>query len=413
MKEPRNSSAYMSRSLSYKVSELNRFYPCIMVTGARQVGKSTLLQHMLPAGMKYVSLDDFQLADYARKDPMGFLEQYSSPLCIDEVQYAPDLFRAIKIKVDENRHPGMYWLTGSQRFNMMQGVSESLAGRIGIVDMYSLSQRELYGDAKGSVFNPAAPETCLCKESICNLETLYERIMLGGYPEIQKQPQLPTYDFFRDYVQTYVERDVRQLTKITDAAAFMRMLRSVAMRTGQQLVYSDLARDAGVSSKTVAAWVSILQASGIVELLEPYHVNTTKRLAKTPKVYFMDTGLCCWLAGWRNTATLMESNYAGAILETWVYGQLMRSYASEGKRPIISYYRDHDGAEVDFIIEENGGIYPMEVKRSGTPSDNDLRWCRNIPVASWATLKAPILFCTIEELRGMPHGATAFPISGM
>lgn len=173
MKEPRNSSAYMSRSLSYKVTELNRFYPCLMVTGARQVGKSTLLQHMLPAGMKYVSLDDFQLADYARKDPMRFLEQYSSPLCIDEVQYAPDLFRTIKIKVDENRHPGMYWLTSSQRFNMMQGVNESLAGRIGIVDMYSLSQRELYGDAKGSVFNPAAPEACLCKDSICNLEPLH------------------------------------------------------------------------------------------------------------------------------------------------------------------------------------------------------------------------------------------------
>ncbi|MBR2145364.1 MAG: ATP-binding protein [Akkermansia sp.] len=404
---------YIKRTLSHKVAELNRFYPCILVTGARQVGKSTLLRHILPESMRYISLDDFLLADYARRDPAGFLESNPGPLCIDEVQYAPDLLRAIKMKVDADRQPGMYWLTGSQRFNMMAGVSETLAGRIGIIDMYSLSQNEMYGTGCTTIFNPAAPATGLCQESLCSLPMLYERILRGGYPEIQKQPQLPTYDFFRDYVQTYVERDVRQLTQITDEAAFMRMMRSAALRSGQQIVYSDLARDAGVSPKTAAAWVSILQASGLVELLEPYYVNTTKRLAKTPKLYFMDTGLCCWLAGWRDAATLMESNYAGAILETWVYGQLIRSYANVGRRPIISYYRAHEGAEVDFIIEENGGIYPMEVKRSGSPMEKDLRWSRNVPVAPWFKLQPPVLFCTIEELRSMPHGATAFPISGI
>lgn len=413
MEEIETSGTYVERSLGQKVTELSRFFPCVLVTGARQVGKSTLLKHLLPEDMQYISLDDFQQADFARKDPMGFLNQYNGPLCIDEVQYAPELFRAIKIKVDADRKAGMYWLTGSQRFNMMQGVSESLAGRIGIVDMYSLSQRELYGRSQEGTFTPTAPAGGFCKESVCQLNTLYERILQGGYPEMQKQKQLATYDFFRDYVKTYVERDVHQLTKVTDEAAFMRMMRSAAMRSGQQLVYSDLARDAGVSPKTVAAWISILQTSGIVELLEPYHVNTTKRLAKTPKLYFMDTGLCCWLAGWRDAATLKESNFAGAILETWVYGQLIRHYANIGQRPIISYYRTHEGAEVDFIIEENGGIYPMEVKRSGTPMDKDLRWCRNIPVASWFTLKPPTLFCTVEEVRGMPHGATAFPISGL
>jgi predicted AAA+ superfamily ATPase len=156
-----------------------------------------------------------------------------------------------------------------------------------------------------------------------------------------------------------------------------------------------------------------LQASGIVELLEPYHINTTKRLAKTPKLYFVDTGLCCWLAGWKSAELLMESSYAGAILETWVYGQLMRSYAERGERPMITYYRDHDGAEVDFVIEENGCVFPFEVKRSNSPKDGDLRWCKKLPVPAWAQLMPPTLFCTLEECRSMPFGAAAFPVSGL
>lgn len=403
-------ASFIERSVAGKIEELTRYYPCVMLSGARQVGKSTLLRRLLPEGMRYVTLDDFQHLDFARKDPLGFLETYGTPICIDEIQYAPDLFRAIKLKVDENRQAGMYWLTGSQRFSMMKGVSETLAGRIGIVDLYTLSQRELYGDGRRCAFTPASASSCACMESACSLPELYERILQGGYPELSKTG-IPWYDFFRDYVQTYVERDVRQLTQVGDEAAFVRMMRSAAMRTGQQLVYSDLARDAGVSPKTAAVWISILQTSGIVELLEPYHVNTIKRLAKTPKLYFMDTGLCCWLAGWRSAETLMESTFAGAILETWVYGQLMRSYANAGVRPVISYYRAHDGAEVDFVIEEEGKVYPIEVKRSATPSEADLRWCRKLPVAPWASLQAPVLFCTTDAVRPMPFQAVALPIS--
>ncbi len=405
-------ASYIERSVAGKIEELTRYYPCVLLSGARQVGKSTLLRRMLPEGMRYITLDDFQQLDFARKDPVGFLEAYGTPLCIDEIQYAPELFRAIKMKVDEDRRAGMYWLTGSQRFSMMKGVSESLAGRIGVIDLYTLSQRELYGDGRGVPFHPASVESCVCTDSICSLTKLYERILRGGYPELSKT-DIPWYDFFRDYVQTYVERDVRQLTQVGNEAAFVRMMRSAALRTGQQLVYTDLARDAGVSPKTAAAWVSIMQASGIVELLESYQVNTIKRLAKTPKLYFMDTGLCCWLAGWRSAETLMESNFAGAILETWVYGQLMRSYANAGIRPVISYYRAHDGAEVDFVIEEEGKVYPIEVKRSSTPKDSDLRWCRTLPVASWATLEAPLLLCAVDAVRPMPFRALALPVSAL
>ncbi|MDO5471125.1 MAG: ATP-binding protein [Akkermansia sp.] len=409
----KDDSSYVPRSMCKKVAELSRFFPCVLLTGARQVGKSTLLRHMLPEGMTYLTLDDYQLAEYAKSDPMGFLDAYPEPLCIDEIQYAPQLFRAIKMKVDANRHPSMYWMTGSQRFHMMKGVSDSLAGRIGIVDLYTLSQRELYGDADSGVYTPDKPAAAVCEKSLCSLPELYERIWRGGYPELYREADMPMYDFYRDYVQTYVERDVRSLTQVGDLEAFVKLMRSAAMRTGQQLVYSDLARDAGVSPKTAAAWISILQASGIVELLEPYHVNTTKRLAKTPKLYFCDTGLCCWLAGWRSAEQLMEGSFAGAILETWVYGQLVRRYANAGVKPIITYYRDFDGAEVDFVLEENGGVYPLEVKRSSAPMENDLRWCRKLPVPSWAELKAPTVFCTAEKARPMAHGAFAFPISGL
>lgn len=397
-----------------RITELSSCYPCVLLTGARQVGKSTLLKQLMPAGMRYVTLDDFQLAEFAKKDPVGFLEHYGTPLCIDEVQYVPELLRGIKLKVDENRHNGMYWLTGSQRFNMMKGVSESLAGRISIADLYSLSQAEMYGSAKsGRIFDVMRIADCINPDSVCDLKKLYERILKGGYPEPLRQNKLRNSDYFSDYVQTYVERDVMQLSQVGDQAAFVRLMRSTALRTGQQLVYSDLAKDAGVSPKTAAAWVSILQASGIVELLEPYFVNTTKRLAKTPKLYYTDTGLCCWLAGWKNAEIMMESNFAGAILETWVYGQLVRRFSDSGNRPTITYYRDHDGAEVDFILEENGGVYPLEVKRSNTPAENDLKWCRKIPVAPWAELKAPTLLYTGKETRPMAFGATAIPISGL
>lgn len=403
---------YVERTVAGKILELTQYCPCLLLTGARQVGKSTLLRHLLPEGMRYVTLDDFQQLDFARKDPLGFLETHGTPLCIDEIQYAPDLFRAIKLKVDENRQPGMYWLTGSQRFHMMKGVSETLAGRIGIIDLYTFSQSELYGSGTSQPFVPGVGGAGLNLDSVCALPELYERIFSGGYPGLFSSG-MPWYDFFRDYVQTYVERDVRQLTQVGDEASFVRLMRSAAMRTGQQLVYSDLARDAGVSPKTAAVWVGILQASGVVELLEPYYVNTIKRLAKTPKLYFTDTGLCSWLAGWRSPESLMESNFSGAILETWVYGQLMRSYANAGVKPLISYYRAHDGAEVDFVLEEESRIYPIEVKRTVTPHDSDTRWCRRLPVAAWSSLQPPTILCTSSEVRPMPHGAVALPISAL
>ncbi|MBR5523056.1 MAG: ATP-binding protein [Akkermansia sp.] len=410
----RHKEKYLERAMGKKVTELSQSFSCVLVTGARQVGKSTMLKRIMPEGMRYVTLDDYTVADYAQKDPIGFLEEMGTPLCIDEIQYAPGLLRAMKMKIDEaEQEPGMYWLTGSQRFMMMKGVSESLAGRIGIVDMYSLSQREACGgDVSSEAFAPERARELVQHENLCGLTELYERIILGGYPRLITREAVDKGDYMRAYVQTYVERDVQALTQITNQAAFVKLMRSAAMRTGQQLVYSDLARDAEVSPKTAAAWIAILQASGIVELLEPYHVNTTKRLAKTPKLYFMDTGLCCWLAGWDDAEQLKNSTYAGAILETWVYGQLVRSFANAGKRPRLSYFRDRNGAEVDFLLEKNGGLYPMEVKRSSSPSMDDLRWCSRIPLGQ-AELRPGIVFCTADAYIPMPFKNAGFPISGL
>ena len=410
----RRKLTYLERSAETQVNSLSRFFPCVMVTGARQVGKSTMLKKLMPEGMRYVSLDDYLVAEYARKDPKGFLDEWGHPLCIDEIQYAPGLLRGIKLKVDESgQEPGMYWLTGSQRFVMMKGVSESLAGRIGIVDLHSLSQRETGQENLSCCpFNPEHPAMQMQQNNICGVTELFERIYRGGYPRLIQQSALSPAAYFSAYVQTYVERDVQALTQVSNQASFMKLMRSAAMRTGQQLVYSDLARDAGISPKTAAAWVSILQASGIVELLEPYYINTTKRLAKTPKLYFMDTGLCCWLAGWENATQLMNSGYAGAILETWVYGQLVRSYANAGQACRLTYYRDRNGAEVDFVLEKNGCLYPMEVKRSSSPATHDLRWVSQIPTGS-AELKPGIIFCTADSFIPMPFGAAGFPISAL
>ncbi len=401
------------RTMRRKVEELSEYFPCVMVTGARQVGKSTLLREILPPGMGYVTLDDYVQAEQAEEDPSAFLERHGVPLCIDEIQYAPRLMRAIKVKVDADRKPGMYWLTGSQRFHMMKGVTESLAGRIGILELAGMSQREMVGKGESAMpFNPENAADMMEGSVVCDIRALYERIWRGGYPQLIQYPSMPVHDFFSSYLQTYVERDVQSLSQVGDKSAFVKLMRSAALRTGQQLVYSDLARDADVSPKTAAAWVSILEASGIVALLPPYHVNTLKRLSKSPKLYFLDTGFCSWLAGFESMEALMRSHISGAMLETWVFGQLWRSFSNFGKSPNLYYFRDLNGAEVDFVMVQNHCLYPMEVKQSNRPTMSDLKGVFKIPTADY-DLKPGIVFCTASTLIPLKEGAVAFPISAL
>ncbi len=404
-------SMELERTAAAKIMELHRVFPCVMVTGARQVGKSTLLRSILPEGMRYVSLDHELMLMRAQEDPIGFLEEMGSPLCIDEVQYEPRLLRAIKLKVDITGAPGQYWLTGSQRFHLMQGVAESLAGRIGLVELYSLSQSEIVGKGKSAEpFDPEDFQNRLTPPA-CDINTLYERIWKGGYPRMYKYEDTTAEDFFSAYLNTYIARDVRALTQVGDTSAFMRFMQSIASRTGQQLIYADVAKDADVSPNTIKKWISVLETSGVIDLLQPYYTNTSKRLAKSPKIYFNDTGFCAWLGGWHNARVLQRGAMAGAMLETWVYGQLRRSYTNRGIRAKLSYYRNSNGAEVDFLLEKNGKIYPMEVKRSSSPKPGDLSGVATIPTAPGVQIQPGIVLYTAMETLPLGKGRYAYPIS--
>lgn len=403
---------YYPRSIAAAIDKLTAFFPCVLITGARQVGKSTLLKQILPAGMRYITLDNVELAEEAQRHPLDFLDRMGCPLCIDEIQYAPALFRAIKQRVDENRRPGMYWLTGSQRFRLMKGVTESLSGRLGIVELFSLSQWELAGQGvPAPAFHPASPGTPE-NAPLCSRAELLFRIFRGGYPELAQHPEMDTGLFFQSYVQSYVERDVQDLSQIGNKSAFVKLMRSAAARSGQQLVYSDLARDADVSPKTAKAWVSVLEASGLVTLLEPYYVNTSKRLVKAPKIYFMDTGLCCWLMRIRSVEELEHSPYLGALIETWAFGQLMRNFHNRAEIPNLSYYRDANGAEVDFLLEEGSVIFPIEVKSTETPHADALKHCKAIPLGR-ATMAPGIVLCTAAGTADLGYGITAYPLSAL
>lgn len=399
------------RTLATKVMALHRVFPCVLVTGARQVGKSTMLRSLLPEGMRYVTLDHELMRMRAGEDPMGFLEEMGSPLCIDEVQYEPRLLRAIKMRVDVTGEPGQYWLTGSQRFHLMQGVSESLAGRVGVVELYTLSQSEMAG--KGSSAEPFEPESFKTRigAPVCDISALYDRIWKGGYPRMFKYEGMTPEDYFSAYLNTYIARDIRALTQVGDTNAFMRFLQSAAARTSQQLVYADLAKDADVSPNTVKKWISVLETSGVVDILQPYYVNTSKRLVKSPKLYFNDTGFCSWLGGWQNARVLQQGAMAGPMLETWVYGQLRRSFANRGIRANLTYYRNNNGAEVDFLLEQNGKIYPMEVKRSSSPRPGDLSGVATIPAAPGVQVQPGIVLCTATEILPLGKGMYAYPIS--
>lgn len=403
---------YIKRGILDTLKKYSAAYPCLLLTGARQVGKSTLLQKLRPKGMEYVTLDDFAALDAARRDPAAFLEMHPAPLMIDEIQYAPELFRAIKKKVDEHRRAGMYWMSGSQRFSLMQNASESLAGRVGVVELCTLSQREILRAAQESPFNPTKPLEAFAPKRTCGMAKLYERIWLGGFPEMFSNPAMTRDVFFPSYVQTYIERDVNALTQVGNRGAFFKLLRSAAARTGQTLSYSALAQDSGVSVQTAKRWVSILATSGIIYLLEPYAVRTTQRLVKSPVLHFMDTGLCAWLLDIESPRALMNDIMAGHFLETWVFGQLWRSYANAGLKPRLNFFRNAKGAEVDLLLERGGVLYPMEVKRSLHPVADDLKGMRSIPDSS-AKIGKGIVFCPITSPLPLGDGHLAFPVSSL
>lgn len=372
---------YIKRSIEQTITKLSEEFPVIVITGARQVGKSTMLRMIKDEGMNYVSLDDMDVRSLALSDPKYFLEQYSYPLLIDEIQYAPDLLPYIKMIVDEerlkslkNNEPtrALFWLTGSQQFNVMKNISESLAGRVGVLSLYSLSLSEITHNAS-SVFSPNIDE--LKKKDVATMldtKQIFERIYSGGMPSVVTE-NVDRNDYFSSYVTTYIERDVRQLLNVGRTIEFYNFLQYIAVRTAQEVNYNSIAGDIGIDSKTAKNWVSILEASGIIYLLQPYYSNLSNRIIKSPKLYFMDTGLCSYLAKYPNAETLEVGALGGAIFETFVVSEIIKNLTSHGIDPRMRlyYYRDKEQKEIDLVYVEGDTLYPVEIKKGVSPSNPD------------------------------------------
>ena len=336
---------WIEREISQEIQQTVQKRPCLLLTGARQVGKSSLLEKLFPH-YQYISLDLPNTAREAQENGSYFLEKHGSPLIIDEVQYAPELFRFLKIEIDKEReHFGRYILTGSQKFSLMKGVSESLSGRMSFFECHGLSVKELHAHEKKGV----------------STSQVLKWMILGGYPEVHAQ-QLSPVRFYSDYLATYLERDVRQLINVKDLSTFNLFMKLLALRSGQVLSLHSLSKQVGVTSKTLKNWLSVLEASNIVYLLRPFYNNYSKRLLKSPKLYFLDTGLLCFLAGIHNEKSLEESSLLGAFFETLALGQLVKNFCNQGQPINLYYFKDNHGNEVDFIVPEGDSLHIYECK---------------------------------------------------
>ncbi len=362
---------YISRHMESRITELSKFFSAILLTGPRQAGKTTMLRSLAERenrGRKYVTLDDLTERDMAKNDPALFLQLHEPPVLIDEVQYAPELFTYIKIHIDEHHRPGDFWLTGSQVFRLMRGVSETMAGRVALLHMSPLSQREITGA-------PCVPFTVdfdrLIEEQDrippVSSPELYARLWNGSMPGLISGMTPDRNVFYSSYLSTYVERDVRDISGSVDALKFNRFITAAAARCSQLLNYNALAEDADIDLPTAKAWVNILETLGIVFLLHPYSNNVLKRTIKTPKLYFYDTGLVCYLTRWSSPEVAERGAMNGALLENYTVSEIVKGYQNGGSEPYLYFYRDRDAKEIDMVLERDGKLFPLEIKKTAAP----------------------------------------------
>ena len=366
---------YIKRSLEKVVLQVTKEYPVVLISGPRQVGKTTMLKKLMEGtGRNYVSLDDLQERALAKNDPEMFLQLHKPPVLIDEVQYAPELFSMIKLIVDKEHRKGDFWLTGSQIFDLMKGVQESLAGRVAVLSLSSLSQTEIYG-GEDRPFRIELEDLTKRKEgrTSADLQEIFRRIFQGSMPAIVSNEVSNNSIFYGSYLSTYIERDVRNLSDAIDSLKFLRFLTAVAARCSQMLNVNEIARDADINLKQAKDWMGILETLGIIFYLHPYSNNMLKRLVKTPKYYFYDTGLVAYLTKWSSPETLENGAMNGAILENYVVSEIRKSYLNSGKAPFMYYYRDKDAREIDIVLEQDGELNPMEIKKSANPAPEILR----------------------------------------
>lgn len=413
-------NSYIKRLLENDIIENSKSFPVILICGPRQVGKTTILEKLSSNKLNYVSLDDPLERKSAKEDPALFLENHKTPLIIDEIQYATELLPYIKINVDNARREalesnqnsnGLYYLTGSQMFTMMQNVGESLAGRVGIIDMYGLSYSEIIGKEQ-DYFLPTRSR-CIDRQNNERLETLevFERILRGSFPALYQNKDISTEKFYNSYLRTYLERDIRDMVTIKEETKFLTFMSAVAARTGQELNYDNIAKDAQIDNKTAKNWLSLLHTSGLIFLLQPYSNNPTTRAIKTPKMYFTDTGLACYLAGYSDSKTLERSALNGHIFENYVVMEIVKSFVNSNKDPrlYLNFYRDSNQIEIDLIITMNNTVYPIEIKKSKNPN-KDMIKNFNILNKGEKQIGEGGIICMVEKILPLDENNNAIPL---
>ena len=366
--------AYIKRAVEDTIARVSKMFPILLVTGPRQVGKTTLLLKMAEAqqndgiARKYVTLDDPDVRYLAKHDPALFLQRYSPPVLIDEIQYAPELLPYIKMDVDRSRKKGDFWITGSQAFHLMKNVSESLAGRVGIINLLGLSDAEIYQEPSEPFQTDAGYlMKHLSVKRKRDLNEIYRRIFKGSMPELYADENVDWETYYRSYVDTYLQRDIRDLTQVADEMQFYNFMTIVAAQTSKPVVYEELANATGISAPTAKKWLSILVSSHIIALVQPFHNNALKRIVKMPLIHFLDTGLAAYLLKWGNSEALEKGAMSGAFFESYVFSEIYKSYLNAGKEPPIFYYRDKDKKEIDLLLYQNGILSPIEIKKSASP----------------------------------------------
>ncbi len=391
---------YLERTLERKFLHMSSFFKAVLVTGARQVGKTTMLKHLAKEQNRtYVSMDHPMARALAISDPILFFQTYKPPIIIDEIQKAPELFTQIKFICDENEERGLFWLTGSQQYHMMKNIRETLAGRIGILELYSLSKNEVEGLSFSNTMDFSLP--CLLeRQSLTkknDIFSVYEHIWRGGMPDALQADTEQRQEYFNSYIETYLMRDIAEEGGITDTIRFFQFLKACAALVAEQVNYKTLADAADISQPTAKEWLHLLQGLGIIYLLPPYANNELKRLTKTPKLYFCDTGLCAYLSMWLTRDTLMHGAASGHYFENHVVVELIKNFAYSPSKVNMTYYRDSNAKEIDVFVEENGIIHPLEIKKSANPDRREIKKYELLDKANLKRGSGGIL-CMCEEV---------------
>ena len=403
---------YIKRHIKKTIDEYSSEFSAVLLTGPRQIGKSTVLVNSYPE-IPYQTLDDMFVFQQMHEDSNGYIKSLGNPVIFDEIQRATNSFLDFKYLIDKNKKPGMYILTCSQKFELMKGISESLAGRVGILNMLGLSNREIYKDEFSKPFIPTTEyfNDRSPKFTLDNVE-LWKRIHKGSMPELYSNKNINWERYFSSYIQTYIDRDINELAQVGNKLAFLQFLTMLASRTGELLNLASLANDVGIDQRTAKSWLSILEATNMIILLQPFSFNVTKRVVKTPKVYFTDTGLVCYLCRWLTPDTAERGAMAEALYETFVINEIIKSYYNSGKDLDMYFYRDSNGSEVDLLFYQNGTIYPIEIKKTSSPNVKDIKHFKTLNTAfNNIKIGEGGVICNYEKLAFLSENNKVIPIS--